>query len=331
MARTQTRMRRLVTGWRWRTRHGFGVRTAGRAALPFVLALAINGALFAAMVILGVVNLPRGLPEEDGFVTVFVVPPLPDMLEPEEEDETPEPEEEKDLPPEEIPPEELIPEAAPSPTPDPENAPAESEERDPEPTAPPQPAPEPEPAPVALPDVALPEVDPAGGDPDGIVALSCYDLFQDRRDAAECAGTRPRAGWQVEIENLGEEWEQIAEELRRGGAPVPGYGPDRWSDLGDNETIYRREDPRFRDNRFFDRGKYEAAFDTPLEARRARQMRDPQRYISINEPAFADHGTPPSEPLSGWRPSWMLRDDPNLSDADIRDFEYLGTSTDPEE
>jgi hypothetical protein len=80
---------------------------------------------------------------------------------------------------------------------------------------------------VEVPQVALPEVDPGEGRPDGIVGVDCYAVFADNRDKAlECAGRDILSGWRAEVDQIGEEWESFARDLGTGERRIR-YGPLR--------------------------------------------------------------------------------------------------------
>ncbi|MCQ8185647.1 hypothetical protein [Parvularcula maris] len=80
---------------------------------------------------------------------------------------------------------------------------------------------------VAVPSIALPDVDAGEGRPDGIVGVDCYRIFRgDREKALECAGREILSGWRAEIANLGEDWDRFGEELGTGRRAIR-YGPLR--------------------------------------------------------------------------------------------------------
>ncbi|WOI52628.1 hypothetical protein [Parvularcula sp. LCG005] len=279
----------------WLARH-----PRARKALPWAGALALNLLLAGSLFHLAVPDEPRGRLEPK-VANVFVVPTRPAEAE-------------------------RYPEIEATPSASDTTAVAEEEEG-------PVPAPEGElaeqPAATAvpagrsapvddLPSVAVPEVDQPTGDPAGIIALNCYQFFSDPDKAAECAGREVLSGWQAEI-NGGEDWGRIAEDLRRGGYARPSYGPDALAGMGENTTVYERADPRFRDRTFDPTPRrFREAFDSPEELAKFDALRDPRKYASpFNQDAFADNGTRPIEPLSGWAPSWMLRDDPDIDQKDL--------------
>jgi len=80
---------------------------------------------------------------------------------------------------------------------------------------------------VDIPQVALPEVDPGEGRPDGVVGVDCYTVFSDDSDKAlECAGRDILSGWREEVANLGEDWSRFARELGTANRQIR-YGPLR--------------------------------------------------------------------------------------------------------
>ena len=258
------------------------------------MAVALNLGLAALILSLTFDPPLRGIPDALSAVTVYVVRETP------EPPETPTPEEEVAEDPEvEI----AAAEASP------EDEPAEEVAPLAEAPAPAPAAALPETADLSVPAVALPDTDQGLGTPDGLVALSCYEQFSDPDKAAECAGREILSGWQGEVADLGGDWVKVAREMRR-GARLPRYGPDPYGDLADNESIYQPQDPRFQSKEFLELGRYREAFDSEAEYRKFLSTYDNRSYISMSNPALADHGTPISEPLSGWRPSWMLREDP---------------------
>ncbi|MEM9421052.1 MAG: hypothetical protein AAF986_00860 [Pseudomonadota bacterium] len=293
----------LCRAWSW-------LPTRAQALLrhssPWAGAIALN-LLLAVLILSMTVGKPsRGVPDAPSVVSVYVVseaPPLPESPEPDQEIE-----EEPDV---------AIVAAEASP----------QDER----TEEAQSAPAPEPALVPetmLPDavdrsaieVALPDTDQGAGAPDGLVALNCDAQFVDPDKAAECAGREILSGWQGEVADLGGDWTDVAREMRRGGIAVPRYGPDLYGNLAENETIYQRRDPRFQSKEFLKLRRYGEAFDSKEEYEKFTSTYDSRTYISQNNPAFADHGTPISEPISGWRPSWMLREDPVIDNRALEEI-----------
>ncbi|MEM6648990.1 MAG: hypothetical protein AAF603_01930 [Pseudomonadota bacterium] len=296
-------------GFLRRYAHDVGQDRHVRRAAPWAITLTLHAVIAWGIMVLDIGRPPKGLPDQPQVVSVYVVPTLPPLVSP-----TPKPPQNE--PPQnieeetvqealgiEVPPQQIV-----SPT-------AEIEEQ----AVPPLEI-SPQSGGIALPEVALPRTAPGEGTPDGIVALNCYDQFKDPDKAAECAGREILSGWRAEAANIGEDWARIAEDLRRGGVGRPAYGPDELGQLAPGEEIYRPA-PSFLDRRDFERpSRYSRAFPTRAEEQRYRQLYEPRSYIPMNNPAMADHGTRPSEPLSGWRPSWMLREDPTLDQRAIREI-----------
>lgn len=80
---------------------------------------------------------------------------------------------------------------------------------------------------VSIPSVALPDVDPGEGRPDGIVGVDCYNVFADDREKAlECAGRDILSGWRAEYADLSNEWARFADELGTARRTIR-YGPLR--------------------------------------------------------------------------------------------------------
>jgi hypothetical protein len=79
---------------------------------------------------------------------------------------------------------------------------------------------------VAVPSIALPDIDAGEGRPDGVVGVDCYRIFAGQRERAlECAGRDILSGWRAELANLGEDWERFGEELGTGRRRSIRYGP----------------------------------------------------------------------------------------------------------
>ncbi|MGV6819972.1 MAG: hypothetical protein ACWA5T_05680 [Parvularcula sp.] len=247
----------------------------------------------------------RGLPDApETVVSVFVVPPPP----------PPQP----SAP---LPAEDLEPEVAPDAVPTVEPADEPEEEAPPDSAAPAvaaaeAPPPTAKPAPSA-PNLTLPTVDAGRGRRDGLVALSCNDQFSDPDKAAECAGREIRSGWQGNVDEIGEDWSKIAEDMRRGGYAAPSYGPDPLAGMGEGTRVFEGEDVRFR-NREFDRwGRYTKSFNSPKEYRDYQRLRDFRRYVGEGGAISSGYGISETVPLSGWQPSWQLRDDPNIDRREL--------------
>jgi hypothetical protein len=156
------------------------------------------------------------------------------------------------------------------------------------------------------PGVDLPDTEHARGTASGLIGLACAEVFSDPQKARECAGDEIRSGWRPGVEGegrdpLGPDWAKVAEDLRRGGQPRVFTGPDRYGNLAPGEEVFAAPDPRFEPNLQGQLGKYNEAFTSAEELAAFRAMQDPRTYVPLNEG---------SVPLSGWRPSWMLRDTP---------------------
>jgi hypothetical protein len=92
---------------------------------------------------------------------------------------------------------------------------------------------------VAVPQIALPDVDAGEGRPDGVVGVDCYRIFAGERDKAlECAGREILSGWRAEVANLGEDWRRFERLLGREGRQIR-YGPLR----SDRDPIMRGYNP----------------------------------------------------------------------------------------
>lgn len=304
---------------RWRLRRLWLATPALRRHLPLALAVGVNALLALLIMSMGFVRAPRGLPDSPTQVTVFVVPPedFP-QLDPESEEDEPEPEPDREEPPEFV---DILPEEVVStPTPD---------EEDENPPPPPPPVREASDAGIALPEVTLPTVDPGAGVQDGIVALSCYDQFSDPDKAAECAGRAVLSGWQADVAKIGEGWDSIARGLNRGKVPIPYYGPDRYGDLAPNERLYAPQNPRYLPQEDMFLGRYREAFDSREEYEKFLAMRDPRKSFNVLAPGSPQgYGGGESVPLSGWQPSWMLREDPVLDNDDLKAIFESDTVTD---
>jgi hypothetical protein len=172
---------------------------------------------------------------------------------------------------------------------------------------------------TALPEVALPETDPGWGMPEGIVGLDCNARFDDRVQAAECVGEVVTSASRYQDAMAGEDWSRIAAAMRRAGKKVPFYGPDDLAGLGPTEEVYEPSDPRYMPRPRG--GRYREAFETQAELDAYNRLRDFRTYRGEHNPIMADHGTPPSEPLSGWLPSWQLREDPVIDQRALRQME----------
>lgn len=80
---------------------------------------------------------------------------------------------------------------------------------------------------VAVPSVALPEVDAGEGRPDGIVGVDCYRVFDNNQDKAlECAGRDILSGWRAELARYDDDWARFAGELGTANRQIR-YGPLR--------------------------------------------------------------------------------------------------------
>lgn len=280
-----------------------------RKGMPVGVAAVAHLAVVSWLLSLSLRPPERGVPDGPPVVSVFIVPPQviePPPPEPEEpEPEPEEPPEPIDLPETDLPLPEDMPDAI---APDaPDEAP------------PPPPPPIDDGSGFALPDVALPDTDQGLGTPDGLVALNCYEQFSDPDKAAECAGREILSGWRADVATR-EDWEKIARDIRRGGVDVPIYGPDALADLGDRQRIYRPADPRFRNRQFDSARRYDEAFASPEEAARFRQLQDPRRYIGDGAGVAGGYGIPDVTPMSGWQPSWQLRDDPNIDEREVQEY-----------
>ena len=90
--------------------------------------------------------------------------------------------------------------------------------------------------------------------------------------------------------------------------------------MGANQELYEPDDPRFAVP--FDPAKrYQRAFATRKEYEEFLALQDGRTYIGEGGGgATNDHGLPVSEPISGWRPSWQLREDPDIDPAQMREF-----------
>lgn len=157
--------------------------------------------------------------------------------------------------------------------------------------------------PPPLPGVNLPkgEVAAAPGQ-SGVVAIYCPEEFSDKEKAAECAGrTEIRSGWRPG--KSGEDWSEAARLLkqdraagRAGTDPSAIYGPREGGAIKDAEAV--------------------------------RELKDFRRSVdSINNPAGANStnlndtlGQPSIGP-DEYNPSWTLKDDPNVSQKDLKQLE----------
>ena len=268
-----------------RMRRWWTARPALRRHAPLILSLGLNGALLLGIMMFRQPTAPRGVPDAPVHaVDVIIVSSLP---QPPSEIDTPE-DLSEDSPIEEIGSEE---EATP-----PEAASETPEESGGVPEVPGA-APS---RPTAR--VDLPDTDQRRGSPDGVVAIDCYQLFSDPVLAAECAGAEITSDWRARVRNLdNDQWLRAAEQLRRGNNRAPVIGPDRYGDLDSNQELYERQDPRFAVP-FNGSKSYMNAFDTRQEYEEFLSLNDSRSYVGDGGPA----------PLSGWRPSWQLRDDPNI-------------------
>lgn len=181
----------------------------------------------------------------------------------------------------------------------------------------------------AAPRIDLPETDIARGAANGLVGIDCDREFEDQVRAAECAGAEITSDWRSAYrasQETNEKWRESAEILRAGRYRNPfAVGPDRYGNLGENEQLYPPEDTRYRlgpgpttfsgansNGRVVASGgaNYAEAFDTQEEYDRYLALRDERTYVGDGGP----------RPLTGWRPSWQLRDDPHIDAAQMREF-----------
>ncbi|MEM9234009.1 MAG: hypothetical protein AAGA69_07190 [Pseudomonadota bacterium] len=281
-----------------------------RRRSPWLISIAFHGPLAIALLSFGIAPQLRGEPEADpNVIEIFIVPPDPEAGAPASADPVPVEQVQEEVP---------------------ENEAAETDIEQEEDRAETQ-APTP-PAPAAVirtpSNVRVPDVDEGRGTPDGIVALDCYAEFDDPVRAAECAGQEITSDWRstyTAAEN--EQWLQSAERLRAGRYRSPfEVGPDRFGDLGENEELYQSRDNRFNvlpgpttfsgDNAQPGRAvasggaNYAEAFETVEEYNRYLALRDERIYVGDGGP----------RPLTGWRPSWQLRDDPHIDPEQMRQF-----------
>lgn len=274
-----------------------------RRAVPWGIAAGFHVLAWIILAKTPFLQLGRGLPEApETVVSVFVVPPQPQPITPVALEDI-----EAEVTAEAVP--TALPADEPEETASPDTAePAVATAETPTPTAKPSPA---------TPDVTLPTVDAGRGRRDGLVALSCYDQFSDPDKAAECAGREIRSGWQGNVDEIGEDWSKIAEDMRRGGYAAPSYGPDPLAGMGEGTRVFEGEDVQFR-NREFDRwGRYTRSFNSPQEYREYQRMRDFRRYVGEGGAISSGYGISETVPLSGWQPSWQLRDDPNIDRREL--------------
>ena len=262
-------------------------RPALRRHAPLVLSLGLNGFLMLAILLVHQPLAPRGVPDAPiDAVNVIVVSSLPQTR---SELETPE----------ELSEEQAIDEIGSEAE---ATAPETETEEAPEDQGAPPEVPSAAPARPATAAVDVPDTDQRRGTPDGVVAIDCYSQFEDRVLAEECAGAEITSDWRARVRNLDDEqWLRAAERLRRGNNRAPMIGPDRYGDLESNQELYEREDPRFAVP-FNGSKRYMKSFETEQEYREFLSLNDERSYVGDGGP----------RPMSGWRPSWQLRDDPNI-------------------
>lgn len=307
-------LRRALRRGRWRVGRFWAAAPRARRAAPWAGALALNTVLAALIVTFSFERPPKGRPDAVAVVSVYVVPPpsappvIPEAQEPPEPPKPAEKDEEAGGEGVAAPAQAAADRIA-------DAVPIVAQDVATTPTPPPATR-----RPVNVPTIALPQTQQGVGTPEGLVALNCYDHFEDADKAAECAGREILSGWQGEVAAIEGDWVEVARNMRRGGIARPVVGPDPLGGLGENTEIYQPADPRFVPREFVELGRYRESFRTKAEYDKFRALNDPKTYISMNNPAMADGGTAPSEPISGWRPSWMLRDDPNVDQAAINEL-----------
>ncbi len=275
-------------------------RARGRSALPWAGAIALNLVIFLMAISVRFDPPLRGVEDAEEVVTVFVVPPS--MIEPPEAPEPDEPEETVEAT-----------AGAEDPTLETEQEDlTESEATGAMEAAPPQTA-----STEALPEVALPETDPGRGRPDGIVAINCNLIFSDPDKAAECAGREILSGWRADPAIYGEEWAEMARQLRRGGVDQPLYGPDPLAGMSSGERVISRPDPRFTTD-------IERAAAAAREAA-ARRAGAPVVAADSDENLYPNQAGTEAVPLSGWQPSWQQRGErpPPISPEVRRELEAV--------
>lgn len=289
-------LRRSMRRLRWVLRAWLRRAPALRRHSPLALSILLNVSLFALALMSAPPKEMKGTSRTAEAVTVFIVPPEPDPA-PIEPDETEAAELEGKAPRTEVAREENVPlspaersaEAAPAPGGD-----------------------------VAPPRVRVPKVDEGRGVPDGIVAIDCDDWFEDRTRAAECAGREITSNWEKTLSGEeSERWKEAAELLRRGRHRRETKGPDRFGDLAQDEELYEKEDPRFTPRAPMRR--FAEAFETREEYERFLALQDPRLYIGNTE-LGPNHFGSSGDPLSGWRPSWQLREDPTVDAKTLDEF-----------
>lgn len=169
----------------------------------------------------------------------------------------------------------------------------------------------------ALPGVALPDVDQAAGRPDGLVALACATVFSDPQRARECAGDEILSGWTPDAAGrgalAGTDWAKVAADANRGGKRRPFLGPDPLGGLAPGAEVFAAPDPRFAPDLTGQLGRNYEAFSSVNELNAFRSMRDPRTAIPLDGGVFREGlGNEATVPLSGWRPSYTLREPPGV-------------------
>lgn len=296
------RIKALVSRW-----------PALRRWAPLGLSLGANFLIALLLISFTPARQLRGLadaPLDAVEVSVIQLSALPETETSETEAETPETSE----------PEKPLAEAETAREEEPQEAPAPEQEESPAlPLAPP-------PVATGPSDIDVPEIETARGTPDGLVALNCDREFEDRQRAAECAGAEIRSDWRAAYETRdNEQWAAAAERLRTGRYRGPfEVGPDQYGRLRENEELYQPRDPRFRAGPGPSSGgggaNYAAAFDSPEEYQRFLSTYDSRKYVGQNQGLNNDTSLAWPEPLSGWRPSWQLREDPHIDNKQMEEF-----------
>ena len=156
---------------------------------------------------------------------------------------------------------------------------------------------------LPLPAVNLPEgqaaINPGSS---GIVAIFCDQQFKNKDKAAECAGrTDIRSGWRPGAS--GEDWSQAARLLQQDRAAGKG-GADPSAIYGASVGRRLEDEKRAEDLRDFRRG--DAAINDPAGA--------------ASENLDATLGQPNVGPPA-FEPSWTLREDPEVTQKDLKKLE----------
>lgn len=309
--RFEVQIDRTLRLWRWRARRisrRFGTKgPAGLNRSALTLSIIFHLAVAGLLLSFAPIWEPRGLPDApDHAINVYIIPPPPEpgaAPAPEiaqiEEAEAPEAEQVAETVPEQSP--EAVAEVT---------------------TSPPSDAPR-----IRAPSsVRVPEVDLGEGAPDGIVGLECYREFDDPRLAAECAGAPITSDWRQRLEGSRDaQWAKAEERLRTGRYRGPfAVGPDRYGDLGENEQLYQPRDPRFNVGPGPSTGgsgaNYAAAFESEEEYRKYLALYDSRMYRGDNDHLNDTYSRSWGQSLTGWRPSWQLREDPAIDGKALEQF-----------